>query len=104
MSYILFIYFHKHYYYFPDQSDIKYNQMPSPAHQNVVNLNLSLSIRRRPSKLKVRVWQHCSSDNENYGCDNIYCTNSIIITNFVQTFIPNCRFKNVFLAYFGIEI
>jgi hypothetical protein len=31
-------------------------------------------------------------------------TNSIIITNFVQTLIPNCWFEIVFPTYFGIEI
>jgi hypothetical protein len=29
---------------------------------------------------------------------------TIIITNFVPTFIPNSRFKNVFPAYLGNEI
>jgi hypothetical protein len=38
--------------------------------------------------------------------DVVKCTalNSIIIINFVETFIPNCRFKNVFSAYFDMEI
>jgi hypothetical protein len=28
----------------------------------------------------------------------------VCVTNFMLTFISNCQFKNVFPAYFGIEI
>jgi hypothetical protein len=34
----------------------------------------------------------------------VYYSNSIIITNFVWTLIPNCRFQNIFPAYFLIKI
>jgi hypothetical protein len=42
-------------------------------------------------------------DNEIFRCGKIYYSNSIIITNFAQTFIPSRRFKNMvfteFIAY-----
>jgi hypothetical protein len=46
--------------------------------------------------------KHCTFDNEIFRCGKIYYSNSIIITNFVQNFILNCRFKSVLSAYFGI--
>jgi hypothetical protein len=36
------------------------------------------------------------------GRGKFYCANSIINPNFAQSFVPNCLFENVFLAYFGI--
>jgi hypothetical protein len=45
---------------------------------------------------------HCAFNSEIFTCGKIYY--SIIITNFIETFIPNCWFKNVFPSYFGIEI
>jgi hypothetical protein len=42
----------------PELSDIKYNWMPSPIYQNTVNLIVSLSIRRSPSKfMNVTMWE-----------------------------------------------
>jgi hypothetical protein len=39
-----------------------------------------------------------------FVCGKVYYSNSNIITNFVQTLIPNCWFENVLTMYFGIEI
>jgi hypothetical protein len=37
--------------------------MPSPVYQNMVNLIVSLSIRRYPSRfINVMKWEHCTSD------------------------------------------
>jgi hypothetical protein len=52
----------------------------------------------------VTMWEHCTFDNQILGCGKVYYPNSIIITNFVQTLVPNCSFETVFLTYFGIEI
>jgi hypothetical protein len=43
-------------------------------------------------------------DVEIFRCGKIYYSNFIIINNIVVTFIYNGWFKNVFSAYFGIEI
>jgi hypothetical protein len=37
-------------------------------------------------------------------CGKVYYSNSIIITNFVWTLIPDCRFEDIFPTYFCIEI
>jgi hypothetical protein len=79
---------------------MKYTRMPSP-----VNLIVGVLIRRHPSIfMNVAMWEHCSFDCEIFRCGKILYTNSIIITDFVLTFIPNFRSKNAFPAYFGIEI
>jgi hypothetical protein len=79
--------------------------MPSPIYQNMVNLIVGFSIWRGPSIfMDVAMGEHRTFDSEAFRCDKGYSPNSIIITNFVQTFIPNCQFKNVFSAYFGTEI
>jgi hypothetical protein len=40
-----------------------------------------------------------------YVCPSkFYYSDSIIISNFVETLIPNCWFENVFPTYIGIEI
>jgi hypothetical protein len=54
--------------------------------------------------MNVAMWKHCASDSDVFRCGNIYYSNANVITIFVSTFVPNCRFKNVFSAYFGIEI
>jgi hypothetical protein len=43
--------------------------------------------------------EHCTFDTQIFGCGKVYYSNSIIITNFVQTLIPNCWFENVFPTY-----
>jgi hypothetical protein len=50
------------------------------------------------------MWEHRTFDNMGFGYGRVYYSNSIIITSFVQTLIPNCWFENVFPTYFGIEI
>jgi hypothetical protein len=34
----------------------------------------------------------------------VYYSNATVITNFVRTLVPYCRFENNFSAYFRIEI
>jgi hypothetical protein len=55
-------------------------------------------------KVAVTMSEHYNFDNKTSGYDKIYYSNSIIITNLVQTLIPNRWFENVFPTYFGIEI
>jgi hypothetical protein len=54
--------------------------------------------------MNVAMWEHCTFDNKIFICGKVYYSNSIIITTFVSTLIPNCWFENVFPSYFGIEI
>jgi hypothetical protein len=49
--------------------------------------------------MSVTMWKHSAFDLKTFGCGKIYYFNSIIVTNFVETLIPN-----VFRAYFGIDI
>jgi hypothetical protein len=71
----------------------------------MVNLVVRLSIRRCPSELmNVMIWEHRTFVNEIFGRGKVYYSNSIIITNLVQTLIPNCWFENIFPTDFGIEI
>jgi hypothetical protein len=68
----------------PERSDIKYTGMPSPVYQNMINLIVSLSIRRCPSKfMNDTPWEHRTFDNQIFGYDKVYYPNSIIITTFV---------------------
>jgi hypothetical protein len=60
-------------------------------HQELVNL------------LMFPMWEHCTLDNYNFECSKVYYSNSIIITNVVQTLVPNCWFENAFSSLFGIE-
>jgi hypothetical protein len=79
--------------------------MPLSVYQNMVNLIVGFAIWRRPSIfMNVTMWEHRTFDSDVFRCGKVYYLNSIIITNLVQTFIPNCLFKNVLPAYFGIEI
>jgi hypothetical protein len=50
------------------------------------------------------MWEHRTFDNKIFGYGRVYYSNSIIITNFMQTLILNRWFENVFPTYFGIEI
>jgi hypothetical protein len=75
-----------------------------PVCLNMVSSVVRLSIRKRPSEfMNVTVWEH-TFDNKTFGCGKVYYSNSIIITNFVQTLIPSCWFENRFPTDFGIEI
>jgi hypothetical protein len=79
--------------------------MMSPVYQNMVNLVMRLSIRRRPSEfMNVKVWEHRTFDNKVFGYGKVYYCNSIIITNLVQTLIRSCWFANAFPSDFDIEI
>jgi hypothetical protein len=67
----------------PEWLEIKYTWMPPPIYQNTVNLIVNLSIRRHPCNfMNVTMWEHCTSDRQIFGCDKVYYSNSIIITNF----------------------
>jgi hypothetical protein len=50
------------------------------------------------------MWEHCTYDNQIFGYDEVCCSNSIIITNFMQPLISNCWVENVFPTYVAIEI
>jgi hypothetical protein len=54
--------------------------------------------------MNVTEWEHHTFENKIFGYGKVYYSNSIIITNFVQTLIPSCWFENVFPTDFGIEI
>jgi hypothetical protein len=71
--------------------------------QNIFNLIVSLSIRRKIKLMDVTIWEHSTFDSQIFGCGKVYYSNSIIITNVVQILIPSCWFENVFHTYFGIE-
>jgi hypothetical protein len=43
------------------------------------------------------MWEHCTFGNQIFGCGKVYYSNSIILTNFMQTLIPNRLFENVYL-------
>jgi hypothetical protein len=71
----------------------------------MVNLAVSFSIRRYPSKIMISaMWEYFSFDNQIFGRGKLYYSNSIIVTNFASILIPSCWFENDFPAYFGIEI
>jgi hypothetical protein len=54
--------------------------------------------------MNVTMWEQRTFDNKIFGCGKVYYSNSIIITNLVQTLIPNRWSENIFPTYFGIEI
>jgi hypothetical protein len=35
--------------------------------------------------MNATMWEHCTFDNQVFGCGKIYYSSSIIITNFAQT-------------------
>jgi hypothetical protein len=62
--------------------------MPLPVCQNLVNLIAGFPIWRPPETYRnAAIWDHCNFDNEIFRYVNIYYSNSIIITNFMSTFI-----------------
>jgi hypothetical protein len=82
---------------------IKYTLMLSPICQSVVNFFVRLSIRRHTREFMiVTVWER-RFDFKIFGCGKVYYSNSIIMTNFVRTLIPNCWLENVFCTNFDIE-
>jgi hypothetical protein len=72
--------------------------MPWPIYQNMVNLIVGYSIRSRQIKfMNVTTSEHCTFNFDIFRCDKIYYSNSIIIMNFVQTFIPKLNVKYLLL-------
>jgi hypothetical protein len=56
----------------------------NPIYQNMVSFVVRLSIRKFPSKLMFFImWEHGAFDNAIFGYAKIYCSNSIIVTNFM---------------------
>jgi hypothetical protein len=53
--------------------------------------------------MNVTVWEQRTFDSKIFGCGKVYYSNSITVTNFVQTLIPNCWFENAFLAYLTLK-
>jgi hypothetical protein len=69
--------------------------MRSSVYQSVMNLIIHLPIKRCTSKfMNVTMSEHCTFDNKIFRCGKVYYSTSIIITNFVQTLIPNRWFEN----------
>jgi len=55
--------------------------MPSPTYQYVINLVVSLPVRRGPGVLmNVSVREHRALKNQSFCCGKGYYTNTIIIT------------------------
>jgi hypothetical protein len=52
--------------------------------------------------MNVMMRRHDTFDNKIFGCGKVYYSDSIIITNFMQTLIPN-RFENAFPTYFALK-
>jgi hypothetical protein len=50
------------------------------------------------------MWEYCTFENKIFGCGEVYYSNSIIITNIVQSLIPKCWLENVFPTDFGVEM
>jgi hypothetical protein len=70
----------------------------------MVNLVARLSIKIcRSEFMNAAMWERRTFDNEIFGRGKVFYSNSTVITNLVQTLIPNCWFKNVFPTYSGIE-
>jgi hypothetical protein len=79
--------------------------MPSPNCQNVINLVVRLSIRRGPGVFVNAAMRELVLFTTKFlDVAKLTTLNSIIITNFVQTLIPDCRFEDIFPTYFCIEI
>jgi len=79
--------------------------MPSPVYQYVINLVVSLPIRRGPGVLvTVSVQEHRNLKNQIILCRKIYYSNTIIITILMYTLISNCRFKNILSLIFCLKI
>jgi hypothetical protein len=54
--------------------------------------------------MNVTVWEHLAFDYKISGCNKVYYSNAIIITNFVRILIPNCWFDNICPTDVCIEI
>jgi len=66
---------------FPERSYIEYTRMSSSIYQYVIKLVVSLPIRRGPGVLtNVSVWEHHALNNYIFLCDNVYYSNTTIIT------------------------
>jgi hypothetical protein len=79
--------------------------MSLPVYQNMVNLITGFHIFKRPSIfVHVGMWEHHILDREIVGCGRVCYSNTIIITDFCKLSFPICQSKDVFTAYFGLEI
>jgi hypothetical protein len=85
----------------PLTSNIGYTRTPSSIYQYVINLVVSLPIRRGPGVL-MNVWvlEHFELKNLIFWCDKVYHSNTINITILMYTFIPNCQFENILSPHF----
>jgi hypothetical protein len=91
----------------PEKSHFEYNRMPSLTriYHYVINLNVSLPIRRGPGVImNISVQEHRAINNEIFWCGKVYYSNTIIITILMYTFIPNCRIENILSPQFCIKI
>jgi hypothetical protein len=70
----------------PERLDIMHTWMPSPIYQNMVNLVVHLSIRRRPSEfMNVMVWEHCTFDDKIFGRGKVYYSFKSVTINYFRT-------------------
>jgi hypothetical protein len=85
----------------PDRSYIEYTQTLSSIYQYVINLVVSLPIRRGPGVL-TNVWmlEHFELRHQIFLCGKVYSSNTIIITILIYTLIPNIRFENILSPHF----
>jgi hypothetical protein len=47
--------------------------------------------------------EHCTLGNQVFRLSKVYYSNSIVITNFMQTLISDTRFEDIFPAFFRID-
>ena len=79
--------------------------MPSPIYQYVVNLVVSLAIRRGPGVfVNVPVREHRALKHQIFRCSEVNLSNSIIITILMETLQSNCWFENNLSPHFCIKI
>jgi len=88
----------------PETSHIQYTRLPSPIYQYVVNLVVSLTIRGGPVVfMNVPVKEHRALNHQIFRCGKVYYSNPIIVTNLMETLLPNYWLENILSTYFCIK-
>jgi hypothetical protein len=73
--------------------------------KNMWSIWLCFSIRGCTSEfMDSAMREYCTVDNSVFGSGEVNYPNSVIITNFVSTLVPNFWFENIFFTYFAIKI
>jgi len=87
----------------PERPYIEYTRMSSPLYQYLINLVVTLPIRRGPLVFKNVLKQElCALNNEIFWCGKVYYSNTIIITIRMWTLIPN-HLKKSSLSSFALK-